>query len=375
VLLGACAQPATSSSRAPAEPIAPADGGSQAGAAAAEAAQWQAEWERTLAAARQEETVVLGLQVGQSWRDWVAQFEKAYPGIRVEIAGPSGGQLVSRVVAERRAGQFLWDVHIGGAESINSALKPEGGLLPLRPALMLPEVLDDSKWLGGFDDGFTDREGTYIYSFRGEVGHTVAVNRDLVPEAQLGRIEDLVDPRWKGKMSLYDPRNGGKGAADGGHFIMARGEDWWRQLLAQEPVITLDRRQQIEWVVRGQYPIAISADTVTQHDFRRQGLGLNVKPLAPETDMGSKIAMSSTVALFERPPHPHAARVFANWVLSREGQDAFSRTTGQNSRRLDVEGPPETTPDPNRTYLPSVNKDQYVRFQARAEEIAKEMLK
>jgi ABC-type Fe3+ transport system substrate-binding protein len=369
----ACAAPAAQAPRA-AEPAPAAAGPSGAASASAGTRpEWQAEWERTLAAARQEETVVLGLQVGQPWRDWVAQFEKAYPGIRVDVAGTTSTAGVSRVMAERRAGQFLWDVHIGGGESMNSVLKPEGGLLPLRPALMLPEVLDDSKWHGRFDDGFIDREGTYIYSFRGELGYTVAVNRDVVPEAQLHRVEDVVDPRWRGRLSLQDPRGGGKGASDAGHFIMMRGEDWWRQLLAQEPVVTSDRRQQVEWAVRGQYPIAVSADTVTQNDFRRQGLGLNTKPLAPESEMGSRLSMSSTMALFERPPHPHAARVFANWVLSREGQDAFSRITGQNSRRLDVEGPPDTAPDPNVQYR-SINKEEFHPYQARAEQIAKEML-
>src|SRR5687768_16176892 len=102
---------------------------------------------------------------------------------------------------ERRGGVYNWDIYIGGPESGYRGLRPEGALDPMKPALVLPEVLDDSKWLGGFEAGFNDRAGGYVYSYRGELTRTVAVNRDVVPEAQLSRVEDLVDPRWRGRMS------------------------------------------------------------------------------------------------------------------------------------------------------------------------------
>src|SRR5262249_11136664 len=96
LLLVACAAPAPagSSGAVPpasqpasvAAPAAPSTSGSEsAGSATVPAA--QAEWERTLAAARQEGVVAVGVQPGQLFRDWFAQFENAYPGIKLEITG------------------------------------------------------------------------------------------------------------------------------------------------------------------------------------------------------------------------------------------------------------------------------------------------
>jgi iron(III) transport system substrate-binding protein len=316
----------------------------------------------------------MALQPGDVWREWVGNFEKAYPGIRLEISGLMGADFVARATSERRAGQYLWDIYIGGPQSGYRGLLPAGVLDPIKPAVILPDVLDDSKWLGGFDDGFMDGARAYVYDYRGELLRTVAVNRDFVAETQLSRVEDLVDPQWKGRISMYDPRQAGKAASDAGHWGMLMGEDWLRRLLAQPPVVTTDRRQQIEWVVRGQYPIALAADTTFQTEFRRQGLGLNVRPLAPESDLGSRLAYTSTIGLINQAPHPNAAKVFLNWALSRDGQALWARITEQNSRRLDVTGPPETALDPKRQYSPSIDREESYQFVLRAMEIAKETL-
>lgn len=336
---------------------------------------WKAQWDKTVAAAKQEGKLVINLQPGQVFRDWVANFEKKYPEIRLETAALFGADFVSRVLPERRADQYLWDIHVGGPESSHGGLVPAGAVEPLRPHLLLPEVLDDTKWLGGFNGGFTDKEGKYVYCIMADVTYQVFVNRDSVPEAQLSRTEELLDPRWKGKLSVYDPRIPGKGSVDAGHWVMVNGEEWWRQLLAQRPVATKDRRQQVEWLIRGQYPIAISSDTTTLTEFKRQGLGLNVKPLDPESDMGQRLGMSFVFIIMNRAPHQNAARLFANWVLTREAQEAYVKHTERNSRRVDVTKVAETAPNPKRKYPPSINLQEYGRFDHRAQAIAREMIK
>jgi ABC-type Fe3+ transport system substrate-binding protein len=40
--------------------------------------------------------------------------------------------------------------------------------------------------------------------------------------------------------------------------------------------------------------------------------------------------------VIKNPPHPNAAKVFANWLLGRDGQEIFSRSMSVGSRRLDV---------------------------------------
>jgi iron(III) transport system substrate-binding protein len=369
----ACALPAgTPAPSATGGPGSPASTAAQAGAGGAG---WQTEWERTLAAARQEGVLAVSILPGSLFRDWLAQFERKYPGIRLEVSGLTGREVGARILPERSAGQYLWDVYIGGSDTANSILKAEGALDPLKPALMLPEVLDDTKWLGGFDSGFTDLEGRYVYAFPSGVVPTVYVNRDFVSEAQLNRVEDLLDPRWRGKMSLYDPRQPGKGAGDGGHFILVKGEDWWRQLLAQDLIVTIDRRQRIEWAILGRYPIGVAMSNSSLPEFHQKGVGLNVKPLALRTELGGRLSMTPVVGLINRAPHPNAAKVFLNWLLSREGQQFYAQYLEENSRRVDVEGDPETQVDPQVRYPPSMSLEAYTRYQHRAMEIAKEVLR
>jgi iron(III) transport system substrate-binding protein len=376
VLLGGCGPSAGTPAPAAANPAASERQAGTSGAATAAApAGWEAEWERTLAAAREEGVVALSQQPGGNFREWISHFERKYPGIRIELSGMTGSEASARILAERRGEQFLRDVHQGGPESLNGVLKPAGALDPFKPALILPEVLDDSKWLNGFDDGFADLEGTYTYAFNTELVPTVYVNRDFVSEAELSRVEDLLDPKWRGRMTLYDPRQSGKGSSDAGYFVMLKGEDWFRQLLAQDPVITFDRRQQIEWAVRGRYPIGLSISNTVVPEFQEQGVGRNLVSLAYKTPLGARLSMSKSVALINQAPHPNAAKVFINWMLSREGQQLFVQLIEENSRRLDVDSVPATKPDPNVEYPPSTNKEAYGGYQRRAMEIAKEVLR
>jgi ABC-type Fe3+ transport system substrate-binding protein len=153
-----------------------------------------------------------------------------------------------------------------------------------------------------------------------------------------------------------------------------KGEPWLREFLAQEPVITRDVRQQVDWLVRGQYPIAMSPNPATITEYRQQGVGLNLQRLAPNSEAGSRLLMVRAIALVNRPPHPNAARLFANWALSREGQALYTKHLEELSRRLDVEGPADKRPDPAASYRP-VNREEYAHYLDRVLEILNETLK
>jgi len=84
---------------------------------------------------------------------------------------------------------------------------------------------------------------------------------------------------------------------------------------------------------------------------------------------------TGTVALFNRAPHPNAAKVLVNWLLTQEGQVAVSKQTGYNSRRTDVPPvSPSTVVEPGKTY-PQVESEENYHFFLRAMEISKELIK
>jgi iron(III) transport system substrate-binding protein len=181
------------------------------------------------------------------------KFQETYPDIKVEYVGLDSGPMESRVRTERQAGQYLWDVRLGGAAgAVGYRLAKEGWMQPLKPALMLPEVLDDSQWLGGFDAGFSDQARRYVYGFVSNLAYFVRVNRALVPESELSSAEQLLDPRWKGKLAMPDPRVQGTSRLALAGLRKELGDEALQALIvSQEMVLTADNRQAAEWVVRG----------------------------------------------------------------------------------------------------------------------------
>jgi ABC-type Fe3+ transport system substrate-binding protein len=76
-------------------------------------------------------------------------FKKKHPKIKITTVLGSGNQLSTRILAERRGEKYLADVVSSGANTLHDALYKAHVLEPIKPALLLPEVLDSSKWYEG----------------------------------------------------------------------------------------------------------------------------------------------------------------------------------------------------------------------------------
>ena len=109
---------------------------------------WQAEWERTVKAAEEEGQLTVYIAGYGALID-SGLFQKAYPKIKVTSVTGSGTQLAPRIVAERRAEKYLADVYSGGGTSLYQNLYLGKMLDPIKPALILPEVVDPTKWWEG----------------------------------------------------------------------------------------------------------------------------------------------------------------------------------------------------------------------------------
>ena len=121
-----------------------------------------------------------------------------------------------------------------------------------------------------------------------------------------------------------------------------------RLLVDQKPAYSRDSRQITEAIVRGTYPVAIGVTPPVLAEFQSQGVGKNVIPLKLNEPPG--VAPSNGgIWLFSRAPHPNAAKIFVNWILSKEGGAVWSQAAKENSRRADVTPfDPETLPDPSK---------------------------
>src|SRR5262245_8000927 len=116
---------------------------------AAAQSSWQAEWEKTLRAAEAEGQFAL-YGCCYDYDRVLEVFRKRYPKIKPNIVvAIAGNSLASRILAERRAEKYLVDVVSSGANMLHDALYKAQVLEPIKPALILPEVLDQTKWYEG----------------------------------------------------------------------------------------------------------------------------------------------------------------------------------------------------------------------------------
>jgi iron(III) transport system substrate-binding protein len=237
-----------------------------------------ATWQETVAAAERETKLTIVGPPVQPHRETIMQFEKAYPKIKIEFSGMMPDQFEARLAAERAAGKYLWDILISGMSStVYERQIPQGWFDPLRPVVVSPEALDDSKWVGGFASGFLDAEGQYVYGFGAQLSSNVGYDRKRV-DAKSFTYQNLLDPKWQGQIAILDPRGRGPGSVALRQIIHTLGEDGARRLLRDQNVVLGESPRGItEWAVRGRYPIVVGVSWVDLKAFQKQGLGQDVE--------------------------------------------------------------------------------------------------
>lgn len=333
---------------------------------------WQVEWEKVVNAAKKEGTVVLYSTAGGIMRQAMSDAFRARYGLGVEMLSGKGAEVSAKLISERNAGLYLADVYIGGTTTPINQLKPIGVLDPLEPVLILPEVVDPKMWFGGalrwVDPAHT------ILVFLGYPNTNVAINTKLVKPEEIKSYRDLLNPRWKGKIVMNDPTVAGTGAktfAVVGWHIMDL--DFWREVAKQEPLVIRDQRLMVEWLAHGKYALLLFPDTPTMTEFMNAGA-----PLAWITPVEGTYLSSGhgNVALVNRAAHPNAAKLFINWLLSKEGQTVFSKAYGSQSNRVDV---PAEGLDPLKVrqtgvkYFLEADKEDFLLKQPEQMRIAKEI--
>jgi iron(III) transport system substrate-binding protein len=294
----------------------------------------QAEWEKVLGTARKEGKVVVSVPASAELRKRTEEiFEKRFSGIDVELLAARGASNINRILEEKKAGVNYFDLHVGGTNSIITGLLAEGVLEPIPPLMILPEVKDPKNWWGGHI--WADKARQYIYMFQAYITETVWQNTDLVKPGEIASYDDLLSPKWKGKIAILDPRTPGSGDSTWGFLWAVKGEEYLKKLVAQDLIIGRNQRQLAESVAKGKAALSIGLSFYVYQPFIKAGLPL--RPVPPPREGFYASSGSGNLAVIKNMPHPNAAKLFINWLLSQEGQETFSRAMGQSSRRLDVD--------------------------------------
>jgi iron(III) transport system substrate-binding protein len=310
-------------------------------------ADFKSDWAKLIAAAQKEGKVSIaaGGAPSRQYRHVFNKFTKKF-GVKVEVSRGGAGRTTSRVLAERKAKKYTVDIALISVRINNQRLVPTKALIPFEPLLIHPEVLDKSKWHGGrywYGDKYLKH--TFFYTAGIIDKNYLWYNTKKVSAAEIASIKsqwDFLKPKWKGKIeggAMEDP-SGIRQMIDAWQ-APDRGPEWVRKYLTGGNVtFSADRRILETWLVKGRYPL--KAVSTAEEDLRTLAeKGLPIKQIALPKKVGILRASGSgcCISAFANAPHPNAAKLFANWFLTKEGQTAIHTTIpnlARSSLRNDI---------------------------------------
>jgi iron(III) transport system substrate-binding protein len=245
-------------------------------------------------------------------------FQARYPFIQVTILRQPGEKIRTRILTEARAGKPLWDV-VSFNHLDMDALDREG----LLGAYASPASRT------GFPAGAVDPRGHWAAIYVRQ--YVIGYNLQAVPAAEAPkRWEDLLEPRWKGKFAMDEDESEWY-AAMLDVLGRERGTAFMRALARQNPQLRRGHSLLSKLLVAGEFPLALvhAAEVV---EAKRSGAPVEwVRELDPIITSPSQVAVSA------RAPHPNAARLFVDLLLSVEGQTII-RSRGRVPARADLPG-------------------------------------
>ena len=312
-----------------------------AGIAAETKPAWQANWEQTVAAAKKEGR--LNFYVGRYGSEpLLNEFRKEFPEIKLVTVNGAGNSLGTRIITEIRAGHVVADLFSGGANTNYEVLYEGKALDSIKSLLVLPEVLDESKWYEG-RIRFTDAEQRHVLVYiANPTSSGFYYNTNLVNPKEFKSYWDLVAPKWKGKIVSQDPLGTGLGASLQHYYYHPDlGPEFLRKLFGEmQPTFGRDRRQITDWLAQGRFALCIGCRDTNR--AKQQGLPVDELDQVEWKEGFNVTSGGGSISFIKGAPNPNAAKVFVNWFLSRRGQLALQKypdlygEDAPNSRRLDI---------------------------------------
>lgn len=237
---------------------------------AAESSGSRGEWEKAVEAAKKEGQLTI-YHWGSPLILEAGIFQKAYPEIKLTTVTGIGTQLMQRIMAERRGEKFIPDIYIAGIATM-TVLNQAKTFDPIKPALMLPEVIDESKWWKG-KHLYGDAERTNIVTFAKNPDYgSIAIDTKLVDPKEFRSYWDFLQPKWKSKITAQDLRGGGPGTTPLRfmYYNPDLGPKFVKQLYsAMDATLFRDNRLALDWLGSGKFAIAFYIQKVEEAEEKR----------------------------------------------------------------------------------------------------------
>ena len=234
----------------------------------------------------------------------VNRFKEKYPFIDVSLIRPGASErITARVMTEARAGQHLVDVI--GVSRLNMLYLINRGLI----------MNYDSPERQYFDPRFKDPKGYWTAFYVNP--EVMSYNTRLVPPATAPKnYQDLLDPRWKGNLVLEQTAVEWF-AALMQHWGEDKGLPYMRRLAGQNLKILNGNTLITQLIAAGEYPAAVSLNGPRVELTKRRGAPIDWAALDPT------VVDIVVLGIAAHAPHPNAAKLYLNFLLSREVQESF----------------------------------------------------
>ena len=309
------------------------------------------QWNDLIAAAKAEGTlnIVGGPEGSQADGAWYDAFGKQF-GIKVIFSGGNAADVRARVLAERAQGVYTVDISGQGGTGTQGFVDAKL-VQPLTPLIINPEANDRAK----------DFVSQPIWSDPGHVYcQYVAIdanvnaaefyyNTQKVSQAEIDSVKswkDLLDPKWKGRIVIGDIASG-EASTDRARLWYLVGQSWFDTLLrVQQPKVVVygDERTYADGVARGDYQIALFPPGTASLQKAIQAK-LPVGNVLRTMSEGAPHTGSQRECVMDHPAHPNAAKLFANWMLMKDGQVALNQfTTRVDRAALRIDAPQGAVP-------------------------------
>ena len=250
------------------------------------------------------------LIVKQAVRPLVAAFEKKYPGIKVRYSRANSSGTATKVLSEGKANRIIGDVFDGTSNA--EALKDANLVEKWTP-----------KGSSAYPSQYRDPDG--FWSATHQYFLTPGINTSLIPKAEAPKTyDDLLDPKWKGKMA-WSPRSTTSGAAGFiGNMLIAKGEEkgmaYLRQLAKQEIIpVSASARKVLDQAIAGEYPMALQIFNHHTVISGRKGAPVDWIPMEPVTNI------IAAIGVIKGAPHPNAGKLLIEFMLSKDGQKVLQK--------------------------------------------------
>jgi iron(III) transport system substrate-binding protein len=260
----------------------------------------QAQEDVVAQAKREQELVIYGTAQAHQMQRYLKPFNHQYPFLQTKYTRSTGESLTSKILAEASGRQLAADVIL-----INNYTHR----IFMKKNLVVPYMTSAVKT---FPAGLADPKGYWIGFYI--VPYAIEYNTRMVDKNEIPKsYDDLLQPRWKGRMSL-EKEEYLVTQAHLNYLGKDKAVDYFRKLARQDLALVKGHSQQTVLLSAGEFSLVVYNDIARTEEYKKKGAPVNWVDAEPH------ITVVVAAGMTRESKHPAAAKLFLDFVASEAGQ-------------------------------------------------------